>query len=139
MSRERNLATQARLGDYIINGGHLEALEEVFADDVVDHDPAPDQGPGPEGLRHFFTGLSAAFPDAHVHVDQIVADDEFVTIAYRLTGTHLGVFNGIEPTGKKIHARGMQLARFRDGKIVERWGSSDQLGILQQLGATSAT
>ena len=29
----------------------------------------------------------------------------------------------------------MQIARFEDGKIVERWGSSDELGILKQIGA----
>jgi len=30
----------------------------------------------------------------------------------------------------------VQVAKFRDGKMVERWGSSDQLGLLQQLGVT---
>ncbi|MBA2550007.1 MAG: ester cyclase, partial [Nocardioidaceae bacterium] len=43
---------------------------------------------------------------------------------------------GIAPTGRKIEVRGVQIGRFEDGKIVERWGSSDELGILQQLGAT---
>jgi hypothetical protein len=36
--------------------------------------------------------------------------------------------------GRQISARGVQIARFRDGQIVERWGSSDELSILQQLG-----
>ena len=44
-------------------------------------------------------------------------------------------FAGIPPSGKKIKARGMQISRFVDGKIVERWGSSDELGIMQQIGA----
>jgi predicted ester cyclase len=43
---------------------------------------------------------------------------------------------GIAPTGKKIRIRGVQVGKFRDGKMVERWGSSDQLGLLQQLGVT---
>lgn len=29
----------------------------------------------------------------------------------------------------------MQVGRFADGKIVERWGATDELGILRQLGA----
>jgi hypothetical protein len=33
----------------------------------------------------------------------------------------------------------VQIARFRDGKMVERWGSSDQLGILQQIGARATS
>ncbi len=50
-------------------------------------------------------------------------------------GTHDGDFNGVAPTGKKIEVRGLQIGRFEDGVIVERLGSSDELGILKQLGA----
>ena len=50
-------------------------------------------------------------------------------------GTRRGEFAGIAPTGRHITARGMQIARFEDGKIVERWGSPDELGILLKLGA----
>jgi len=37
-------------------------------------------------------------------------------------------------TGKTIRVRGVQIGRFTDGKLVERWGSSDQLGMLTQVG-----
>ncbi len=30
----------------------------------------------------------------------------------------------------------MQFSKFKDGKMVERWGSSDELGLLTQLGVT---
>jgi len=56
--------------------------------------------------------------------------------AYTMTGIHQGVLMGIAPTGKKMKIRGVQISKFRDGKMVERWGSSDQLGMLQQLGIT---
>ncbi len=65
----------------------------------------------------------------------MVADDENVCVAYTLTGTHGGDFRGIAPTGRKIKVRGLQIGRFENGQIFERWGSSDELGILQQLGA----
>jgi predicted ester cyclase len=65
----------------------------------------------------------------------MVADDDHVCIAYTLTGTHQGQFHGIPPTGKKIEVRGMQIGRFDNGQLVERWGASDELGILNQLGA----
>jgi len=67
-----------------------------------------------------------------------VADDDSVALAYTITGTHQGEFMGLAPTGRKISARGVQIARFQNGKLVERWGSSDQLGILQQLGVKAA-
>lgn len=92
------------------------------------------QGEGPEGFMEFFSTLRKAFPDLEVAVDETVADDDKIAIAYTITGTHGGDFRGIAPTGKRIEARGMQIARFEDGKLAERWGSSDELGILKQLG-----
>ena len=77
----------------------------------------------------------AWFPDAKIEPATLVADDDHVCVAYTLTGTHKGDFHGIDPTGERIQVRGVQLGRFEDGKMVERWGSSDELGILKQLGA----
>lgn len=133
MSKQDNIAATQRLGE-AVNSGNLSALNEVFAPTVVDRDPAADQSPGPEGFIHFFTGFRAAFPDLTIAVKQLVADDDNVAIAYTVTGTHQGEFLGIAPTGRPIKARGVQIARFENGLIVERWGSSDQLGILQQIG-----
>ncbi len=135
MSREENMATQERLGA-AVNSGNLDVLDDVFAPNVVDHDPAPDQGPGPAGFKHFFEGLRGAFPDLHVTPEHMVVDDDNIAFAYTITGTHQGDFLGIAPTGKRISARGMQIGRFEGGKIVERWGSSDELGILHQLGVS---
>ncbi len=133
MSREANIAAQEHLAESI-NAGDIDGAVETFAEDAVDHDPAPGQGPGREGFKGFFQTLAGAFPDAHIAPAHMVADEEHVCIAYTLTGTHEGDFNGIVATGRKIEVRGVQIGRFEDGKIVERWGSSDELGILQQLG-----
>ncbi len=134
MSKQDNIETQKKQGE-AINKGHLEVLREVFAPNVVDHDPAPDQGKGPAGFIEFFTRFRAAFPDLEIAVDHLVADEDNVAIAYTITGTQKGSFMGVPATGRKVEARGMQIARFEGGKIVERWGSSDELGILKQIGA----
>ncbi|MGI9184818.1 MAG: ester cyclase [Solirubrobacteraceae bacterium] len=133
MSKEDNIAAQQHLAENL-NAGQVEVAVESFAVDAVDHDPAPGQGAGREGFKTFFTELTTAFPDAHIEPAHMVADDEHVAIAYTLSGTHQGDFNGVAPTGKKIEVRGVQIGRFEDGQIVERWGSSDELGILKQLG-----
>lgn len=137
MSREANAAAQKRFGE-AVNSGRLEDFREVVAPHVVDHDPAPGQGPGPEGFIAFFTTLRTAFPDLAIAVEQEVADDEQIAFAYTITGTHRGDFMGIAPTGRAISARGVQISRFEHGKLVERWGSSDELGILKQLGVEPA-
>lgn len=137
MSKDANIAAQEHLAEHI-NQGDIATAMQSFAEDAVDHDPAPDQGPGRAGFQAFFETLTSAFPDAHIEPVHLVADDDNVAVAYTLTGTHRGTFNGIEPTGRSIEVRGLQIGRFEDGRIVERWGSSDELGILRQLGAAPA-
>lgn len=134
MSKQDNIAAQQKFGQ-AVNSGKLDAIKDVMASSVVDHDPAPDQGSGPEGFIQFFTTFREAFPDLNVTVEQMVADDDNVAIAYTITGTHQGEFMGVPATNRRIKARGVQIARFENGQIVERWGSSDQLGILHQIGA----
>jgi steroid delta-isomerase-like uncharacterized protein len=135
MSKEQNIATQEKAAA-LLNAGDIDAaMNTMFAVDAVDHDPAPGQGPGREGFRSFFQTLAIAFPDAHLEPQTMVADDEQVAFAYTLTGTHKGDFQGIAPTGKRIEVRGLQIGRFEGGQIVERWGSTDELGIMAQLGA----
>ncbi len=134
MSREDNLAAQESLAANV-NAGKIDEAVQSFAENAVDHDPAPGQPPGREGFNAFFTELTTGFPDAHIEGEHLVVDDDYVAIAHTLIGTHNGEFQGIVPTGKRIEARGVQIGRFENGQIVERRGSSDELGILRQLGA----
>lgn len=122
-----------------VNSGDLSDLDEVVAADSIDHDPAPGQGPGPQGFRDMFTEMRTAFPDLHVELEHLTATDDDVALAYTVTGTHQGPLMGHEPTGGSISIRGVQLGRFADGKLVERWGSSDQLAMFVQLGLTPPT
>ena len=95
----------------------------MFADDVVDNDPAPDQGPGSDGLKQFFTALRTGFPDVKVEPSTLVADDDNVAIAYTISGTHQSEFNGVAPTGKSISARGVQTASSSAGAAPTSSGS----------------
>ncbi len=137
MSKEANIAAQVKFGEAVVSG-KLEGLRDVVDAKALDHDPGPGQGLGPEGFIQYFGDLRKGFPDLNIAAEKLVADDDSVALAYTITGTHQGEFMGLAPTGRKISARGVQIARFENGKLVERWGSSDQLGILQQLGVKAA-
>jgi steroid delta-isomerase-like uncharacterized protein len=132
MSREQNIAVQRRIFE-CVNAGTLEPLREVIAEDAVDYDPAPAQVPGPQGFIDFFADLRRAFPDARLQLDRMVADDDYVATAYTLIGTHEGPFRGVVGTGHRVEAHGVQLARFIDGRLIERWGKVDELGVLAQI------
>ena len=133
MSKQSNIETQKKFGEAAVTG-NFDQFNDLVATNCIDHDPAKNQVPGPEGYASFFGSMHKAFPDMKIDVEHMVADDDNVSFAYRLTGTHDGEFNGIAPTHKTINVRGMQISKFKDGKMVERWGSSDELGILKQLG-----
>jgi steroid delta-isomerase-like uncharacterized protein len=136
MSKEQNAEALGKFAE-AVNTGKYELFDQAVAPDSVDHDPAPGQGPGPKGYRTFFTEMRTAFPDLKADLVALVSDEESIAFAYTLSGTHKGPLMGIPATGKKVSIRGVQLSKFRDGKMVERWGSSDQLGMLQQLGVTA--
>ena len=136
MSKEQNAAALGKFAE-AVNTGRYELFDEVVAHDSVDHDPAAGQVPGPQGYRALFTEMRAAFPDMTVEVAELVEGEDDIAFAYTFKGTHNGPLMGIPPTGKTVRIRGMQISKFRDGKMVERWGSSDQLGMLQQIGATA--
>jgi predicted ester cyclase len=99
MSREDNILAQEKLAEGVISG-NLDVIDKVMADDVVDHDSAPDQGPGPEGFVQFFTTLRNAFPDFNIEPERVVATDDNVAIAYTLTGTHQGTYRSLFEAGR---------------------------------------
>ncbi len=135
MSSAANIAALERMAE-CVNTGNLDALDEVVDPGAIDHDPGPDQKQGPDGFKDFFTSLRAAFPDLALAPVTVVADDEHVAMAYTISGTHKGEFMGIPATGEQFTARGVEIVKFRDAKLIERWGSSDVMGIMTQLGMT---
>jgi predicted ester cyclase len=128
MSKEINLATLGRIAE-AVNTGNFDLFKEAVSIECIDHDPAVGQVAGPEGYRLFFTRLRNAFQDLSVALETLVADEESIAFAYTISGTQTGPLMGFAPTGEKIKIRGLQISKFKDGKMVERWGSSDELGI----------
>lgn len=61
-----------------------------------------------------------------------------VSFAYTVTGTHQGPMQRHGATGKSVKIRSRQISRFSGGKLVERWGSSDGMSMMTQLGLARA-
>ncbi len=135
MSVEANKAAVERFGGEAFNNGDLSSSEELIAPDIVDHDPAPGQAPGREGIEQFVNTIRTAFPDLETTIDEMIGEGDYVAFRYTIEGTHQGEFMGVAPTGKRVSVTAMEMLRFADGKMVDRWGNTDQLGILQQIGA----
>lgn len=101
--------------------GGLDLLEEVVADNFVDHDPMPDQPPGLAGLKQAVTAFRSAFPDGEMVIDHLVAEGDRVVAQVSMSGTHWGEYGGLPGTGKVVRSQGVEIFRVAKGKIVEGW------------------
>ncbi len=116
------------------NGGNFAVLEEIVAPDFKDHANPPGFPSGLDGLKAVFTTLRTAFPDLKATIDDVTADGDKVWARTMQQGTHTGQLMGMAPTGRRMTMANIGIYRFSDGKMVEHWAVSDQLGMMQQLG-----
>ena len=139
MSTEENKALVQRAVD-AFNQGDWTAVDQLFAPSYVDHDPSrAGLPPGPEGVKQAWRMFRAAFPDLTATIEDMIAEGDTVAVRGTVYGTHQGELLGIPPTGKPVTVTLIDINRFEDGKLVERWAETDMLGLLQQLGAMPAS
>jgi ketosteroid isomerase-like protein len=106
-----------------LNAGDLAALDELFADDFVIHQPSGDRR-GRAAIRSFVAGVRRLLPDIDARIEAVVADDAFgdgdrvgVLLVYDATNRQLG---------RRVTVRELQLYRVVDGRIAERWYAADR-------------
>ncbi|HEX2107734.1 MAG TPA: ester cyclase [Rubrobacteraceae bacterium] len=113
---------------------NLDILDEVYATDLVWHEPDQDIQ-GLEEARQFVSMYKTAFPDLSAAVEDVIAEGDKVVTRYTVRGTHQGEIEEFgPPTGRQVEVKGITIHRVEDGKIVEEWERYDNLSLLQQLG-----
>ena len=90
---------------------------------------------GIEGVKKHVLGVRETYPDLHLHIDQQFVDSDWVITSYTMTGTHIGVWMNIKPTGKKIEVTGVNLDKIIDGKVVEHGRAANLFESLLDIGA----
>jgi steroid delta-isomerase-like uncharacterized protein len=131
---EQNKALTRRFYDEAIGQRSFDLIDELVADDFVEHEAFPGLSPDKDGVKAFFAMLLEAFPDIQFIAEDIIAEGDKVAARLTITGTHQGTFLDIPPTGKKITLSAIDIMRYRDGKAVEHWGVTDQAAMMEQLG-----
>ena len=90
---------------------------------------------GREELRDSFASMFAALPDARTTVTRLVAGEQSCAVEWRLEGTFDGApYMGIEPTGKHVELRGLDLLELEDGELVSNTAYFDGAGFARQIG-----
>jgi predicted ester cyclase len=115
----------------IYETGDLARLDDLVAVDVVDRSPAPGQVQGLSGFKPLVGQFRAAFPDGEIEPEQMLANGDTVVAKVKLSGTHVHDFFGLQPSGKRVAAKGVETYRFANGVVVEMWSMFTPLVVVK--------
>jgi steroid delta-isomerase-like uncharacterized protein len=135
VKEDANIAAMKRFYNEVINQGNIDLLDDLCAENFVEHEESPGFAPNRDGVKKWFRMLRAAFPDLKFEVEFIFAKDDKVVSYVTMTGTQKGPFMGMPASGKKIRVNTIDIVRFANGKAIEHWGVTDSGTMMQQLGA----
>ena len=113
--------------------GDMDAVDELFHPNFVNHESAQGRPDGPEGMKQTAEWLRKTFGSLSFAEQSIVAEGDRVVIRALFKGTHQGDLFGIPPTGESFEIQQIHEYRTQDGKIAEHWACRDDLGMLRQL------
>jgi steroid delta-isomerase-like uncharacterized protein len=136
---EQNKDTVTAFITALFSHGDLGAVDDYLALDFVNHDPPLGVPAGREGMRAVAAMFRAAFPDWHSDMEFLVGEGDLVVEVFTARGTQQGEIFGAPASGRGAHLPGINVWRVRQGRIMERWGRVDELGLLRQLGLVPAS
>lgn len=131
---EENKRIVRRLPEEVANAGNLDVLDEILAEDVIEHTPLGDLQ-GRDAAKDLFEQIFAAFPDRTVTLEDLIVEGDTVAVRVTWHATHKGPYMGTEPTGREVEFSVTGFHRLENGTIAESWTYPDHLGLMQQLGA----
>jgi predicted ester cyclase len=117
------------------NNQNEAAIDEMFAEDGVEHGLGAEPIVGPENFKTFHRAFVSAYPDLKVHVEDTIVEGDKIAVRCRVTGSHSGQGIGITPTNQPVDFTGMVIVRVRDGKIAEAWNEFNFMEMYKQVGA----
>jgi len=130
---EQNKEIAHRFFEEVWGLGKLDAVDDIVSNDIIIHVASRDIK-GIENFKKFIMSYRSAFPDIKFTIEEHITQGDTGVDRWTARGSHQGELQGSLPTGKQMKVRGIDITRFLDGKMVERWGQFDFLGMMMQLG-----
>jgi steroid delta-isomerase-like uncharacterized protein len=115
-----------------------KSIDELVEPDATIRTPLPGDATGAQALKQVWAVLLRAFPDLQLNIEDLIGEEDKVVARIVVTGTHLGEYMGLEPTGKSIAYDEIFIFRFANGRVVETWGVVDVFSQMKQLGVIPA-
>jgi steroid delta-isomerase-like uncharacterized protein len=123
------------------NDHNVAAIVSMHTEDsVFENHTTGDVNIGKESIARAITGIFGVFPDLSFEARSQYLRHDLVVQEWTARGTHEGPMTrsgiAIEPTGRKVEYRGMDIIPIRDGLVARKDVYSDGVTLLRQLGLT---
>jgi steroid delta-isomerase-like uncharacterized protein len=114
---------------------HFGVIDEVIAEDFVDHAAPPGTAKGREGVRSFYQSLYASFPDLKTTIHELIAENDKVVLRKSSKGTHTGPpFLGFAARGRPFTLHIINIFELDAlGRIRKHWHGLDSADVARQL------
>ena len=134
MAEEENKAVVRRFYDEVMGRGNVALLDEIMAEDFVDHGEALFGSPrGRSVLSAGIAGVHSILADLNIHLEDMIAEGDLVGVRGTMRCRQVGTFLGVAPTGHELAWKGLAVFRVENGRITARWFNSDSITLVRQL------
>lgn len=135
IDRSNPLAVLERILHEGFAAGNPDVVDEVCSPDLIEHQFGL-AGTGAEAREHVKAAIRqvhAMMPDIIYTVEDTVTVGDKVWLRGRARATATGAFFG-PPSNAPIDIPLFEVARVKNGQIVEHWGCPDRFALLAQTG-----
>ena len=132
-AQQRNKAIVQRFLEEVINQQNPAAAGATCTGDLRWHGGSIGEAEDLPAFQSALASVFASFPDLHVEVHDLIAEEDRVAVRVTMHGTQLGDFRSIAPTGKRISSSAINSYRIVNSRIAEAWWQHDVLGLIEQL------
>ena len=139
--QEANLATYLEMSRVLFNERQGERVGEFYHEGFISHNN--DAGGGSASqvplsvMTQMWSNYKAIDPDREVIDNVIICQGPFVIAQVTTRGNYLGEgLVGDPENGRRYSTSAIDIYRFKDGKVAERWGNNDMVAKAKQLGMT---
>jgi predicted ester cyclase len=137
MSLDQNKALSIR-AIQMWGSNNTDRPDEIFAEDYANHQESDVEGGiqtrGLGRWKQLVDEFHQAFSEARALSTMQIAEADRVATRFEFSAVHTGEFMGKQPTGRRVTWTGVQIDRFKNGKIVESWVDWDKYRFFQGIG-----
>ena len=138
--------TSVRANERVVEAFLQDVINEHHGDHAANYlNPAMQWSGGTVGtitgranVAGLFAGVVAAFPDAHIAIDDIFGQADQVVVRVVVSGTQESAILGIPASGRHVQWDGVDVYRLSHGKISNIWAGDDWTAILNDTGTYKA-